>query len=232
MTAIPCPALLGDVNADWAEGTAGVMTGTCRPGYFVATAPFVTQRTCSLTTGWGVVAPSCQRTWTWGRASCTNIHTHYSRTHVCIYNTTVAYMRWTPTEISCPATTANGASFASVAAGTESLVGVCAPGFAGSATANCSILGAWSFEGECTGALIRRRPAASPNPLDQTDVCMSWGGPSNHLPGHRRRHGQLCVGSGGCFGTGRLCAGLWRQPAARVHPDRRVARTDGRCLCS
>jgi hypothetical protein len=110
---IPCPALLGDVNADWAEGTAGVMTGTCRPGYFVATAPFVTQRTCSLTTGWGVVAPSCQ-------------------------------------QISCPATTANGASFASVAAGTESLVGVCAPGFAGSATANCSILGAWSFEGECT----------------------------------------------------------------------------------
>ena len=55
-----CPALDDDNDANWSAGTTGVNTGSCVSGYYVPTSPFSPQRTCSSTTGWGSVSPTCQ----------------------------------------------------------------------------------------------------------------------------------------------------------------------------
>ena len=56
-----CPALVNDGNADWNVGTAGVSTGTCEAGYYVAVNPYSPQRQCTAS-GWGDISPPCQRT--------------------------------------------------------------------------------------------------------------------------------------------------------------------------
>ena len=53
-------------------------------------------------------------------------------------------------EITCAASNHSQANFATTVGGTANVVGTCAAGYSGTATASCSLAGQWSFSGSCT----------------------------------------------------------------------------------
>jgi hypothetical protein len=134
-------------------------------------------------------------------------------------------------EIQCPAITASFAAFVATAAGTASVTGACVSGYGGTVTASCSLAGSWTFSGACTRMARPHWAHVCVPRCVHAHVCgcpVQLHRPRARLCGRRRCDGDVASGGRWCDGEWRVRVGLWRQPAADVQQQWRVARAKRR----